>query len=124
MSKDIVIVDDEAMVREVIGRALDFAGYSIKFASTGQEALKYAQIEKIKVFLVDYSLPGMNGVELSRKIREIQPNAFIYLITGDTAVVDSELVQSAGFDNHFLKPFSLKDIVEAVDEAFDNIYQV
>jgi len=63
----------------------------------------------------------MNGIELCKRLKRERPTAFFFAITGFSSVFDLVKCREAGFDDYFIKPITIKDIVEAVEEAINRI---
>jgi two-component system, cell cycle sensor histidine kinase and response regulator CckA len=114
--RTILVVDDETQVRDVTVLMLQSAGFTALSASTPREGLELAAAYPgpIDLLLSDFGLPGMNGVELARKLGETRPEMRLLLFSGD---VREQLVRdgSIGADTPFLgKPFLFSDLLEKV----------
>ena len=116
--RKILIVDDEASIREMLEMAFGKAGYLVRLATGAEEALGILIKEYIPVMFIDLGLEKMNGFELCENIRKINPEAIIYALTGYAGVFGPQEMLEAGFDDYFGKPISLKDIYQAVKESF------
>ena len=121
MKGKILVVDDEASVRELFSAVFIEAGYEVITAESGAEALKILQIEDINVIFLDLKLFGINGIELCRKIRETKPVSIIYAITGWSPLFEIEECREAGFDDYFEKPLDMDMLLKLVAEAFARI---
>ncbi len=101
-----MIVDDHKQVRDSVARLVRSWGNEVAIANDGPTALLLADEFTPDCAVVDLSLPGMNGIELARRLRQRFPPAQLYLIafTGysDADIRDSCL--DAGFDMHLVKP--------------------
>src|SRR5262245_15793702 len=86
----ILIVDDEPIVRESLGSWFREDGFQVEVAQSGREALEKLTKRKWDIYLIDIKMPGMDGLELQRKIKEITPEASVIIMTAyasvDTAV--------------------------------------
>ena len=120
-NKTILLVDDNAAVRETIEQMLHRLGYHVLKSSDGVEALRLlAQpATLIDVLLTDVVMPGVSGVELARKVRQIRPRAKILLMTGymdrdlDNKDLKSELAQL----EVLAKPFSMDQLAEMLEKV-------
>ncbi len=121
MEKKILIVDDEAPIRDAFGRAFGEAGYSVLTASSGKEALALLSRETVPVMFLDLKMPGMNGIELCRHIKERHPIACIYAVTAYASLFDLAQCREAGFDDYFLKPADLDTLLKAAEDGFERI---
>lgn len=116
--RKILVVDDEASIREMLEMALSKAGYLVRLATGAEEALGILRKEYIPVMFIDVGLEKMNGFELCENIRKSNPEAIIYALTGYAGIFGPQEMLEAGFDDYFGKPISLKNIYQAVKESF------
>jgi DNA-binding response OmpR family regulator len=70
---------------------------------------------------LDLKLPGMNGIELCRRIRKNNPIACIYSMTGFSSLFELADCRDAGFDDYFLKPIDLSIFMKTAEDAFEKI---
>lgn len=115
VEKKILIVDDEAILRDLCIRALK--GYSIIEASSGEEALAVFAKGGVDVILTDVMMPGMDGIELLRRLKEMEPTVVVIVMTGlaEKDVILSALKADA--DDFISKPINLLQLKSAVDKA-------
>lgn len=121
MSHAILVVDDEAPVRRLVARTLTNAGFLVKEAASADETMAALAKEQIPVMFLDLQLPGMNGIELCRRIRNEYPVSAVFALTGFASVFDLVECREAGFDDYFVKPFDAQVIVKAARDAFDRL---
>jgi len=114
----ILVVDDEASVRELFDSVFTGADYEVISAATGTEALEILNYESIDVIFLDLKLFGMNGIELCRQIRKTKPVSLIYAITGWAALFEIDECREAGFDDYFEKPLDMDMLLKLVEQAF------
>ena len=118
--RSVLVVDDQDAVRDVICRSLVKRGYDVVAASSGTDALAKAEQRAFDVFLLDIRMPGMNGLEVLRRIRMEHPDAVVIMLT---AVDDKESkIQSTamgiGAFAYLTKPCKLKDLEDTIRSAF------
>ena len=118
MKGKILVVDDEASIRELFSAVFTEADYEVIDAEGGTQALKILQLEDIDVIFLDLKLFGMNGIELCRQIRETKPISIIYAMTGWAPLFEIEECREAGFDDYFEKPLDMDMLLKLVAEAF------
>ena len=118
MKGKILVVDDEASIRELFTTVFTEADYEVIVAEGGTEALQILQVEDIDVIFLDLKLFGMNGIELCRQIRETKPISIIYAMTGWAPLFEIEECREAGFDDYFEKPLDMDMLLNLVAEAF------
>lgn len=119
--KKILVVDDEASIRDILEEALTRGGYTVRSAESAEIAIDILRQESIMVMFLDLKLPGMNGLELCELIRKQNPLAIIHALTGFTDLFGLLECRKAGFDDFFTKPVSMKLILETTKEAFKKI---
>jgi len=101
----ILIVDDEFSVRHSLTAWFEDEGYTVGVAASGKEALAKLAENKWDIFFLDLKMPGMSGLELQKKIKEIQPDGTIIIITAFASVESAvEAMQSGAYD-YLSKPF-------------------
>ena len=120
MDKILVVDDDEAIIN-LLEQAFSRAGYDVKSAQSSESALELLQNEKIHVMFLDLNMPGMNGIELCRKIRKDMPMANIFAVTGYASLFELADCREAGFDDYFKKPVNIKTLVDTAKNAFEKI---
>ena len=106
--RHILVVDDELAILTALEKVFSRAGYRSYLAETAEEALGILEKENINVMFLDLNLPGMNGVELCRKIRKDRPIAVIHAITGYASLFELTDCREAGFDDYFTKPADME----------------
>ena len=74
MDRKILVVDDELAILKLLRKTFELSGYEVVTAESGEEALEILKKEEFKVMFLDLMLPGMDGLELCRKIRNDQPD--------------------------------------------------
>jgi two-component system response regulator RegX3 len=113
MTERILVVDDEAAIRETVGYALRGEGYEVSDAADGEEALEVARSNGFDVLILDLMLPKLSGVEVCRRLRA-ESDVPILLLTAKDAEVDRVLGLEAGADDYVTKPFSMAELVSRV----------
>ena len=119
--KNILLVDDEKPIRDAFARAFQSQGYTVRTAANAEEALVLMRSEPAHVLFVDLQMPGMNGVELCRIVRKEWPWAIAIAVTGYASLFDLLDCREAGFEDYFIKPTPLAQLLEAAAHAFNKI---
>jgi DNA-binding response OmpR family regulator len=117
----ILVVDDEEQIRDLYSLAFARAGYTVMMAESAEKALEIMKKTPSMVLFLDLNLPGMNGVDLCRQIRKGWPMAICYAVTGYTSLFELSDCRDAGFEDYFLKPASISELVEAASQAFKKL---
>jgi len=125
---EILVVDDESIVRESLHDWLDSVGYKVITAESGEKALRIIQQKKIKIMLADLIMPGINGIELMKKAREIVPSISTVIITAHGTIQTAITAIREGAYDYVEKPFCpekvellIKNLVEHHDLIEENI---
>jgi CheY-like chemotaxis protein len=117
----LLVVDDEEVMRDILSETLSGAGCEVRAAESAEEALELMQKDPVWVLFVDLKLPGMNGAEFCRKVRQEWPMAIPYAVTGYSSLFELNDCRDAGFEDYFTKPIDRKLIVDAALHAFKKI---
>jgi len=117
----ILVVDDEHMIRDMLDKAFTREGYVVTTAESAEAALEILKETPFRVMFLDLNLPGMNGVELCRRIRQQRPMAIAYAITGYARMFEVFDCRDAGFEDYFTKPIDLKTLYAAAHDAFSKL---
>jgi len=116
---NVLVVDDEAVIREGLRRILEMDGFSVETSSSGTLALERLQEKDFDLVISDLKMPGMSGMDVLKTIKVLQPEVPVIIITGystvDTAV---EAMKNGAFD-YIAKPFTPEQINEKVQKALD-----
>ena len=112
----ILIADDNAVSLELVADALAAPGYRIVEASNGNDALAKVRSERPQLVLLDIQMPELNGFEVLRQIRALDPSVRcqILALTAFAMEGDRERVLAAGFDGYIAKPISITKVRETV----------
>ncbi|MFM9853692.1 MAG: cell cycle two-component system response regulator CpdR [Sphingomonadaceae bacterium] len=115
----ILLAEDDDVMREYLARALERAGYSVSAADRGTTALAMIESgERFDLLLTDIVMPEMDGIELAQKAGLIDPDLRVMFITGFSAVT-LKAGQAMPNAKVLSKPFHLKDLVMEVDRMFE-----
>ena len=113
MPTRILVVDDDAHIREVVRFALDKAGFDIVEAGNGQKALELFQRTKADLIVLDITMPEMDGLVVCREIRKTSDVPILFL-SSRTDEVDRVVGLEVGGDDYVVKPFSPRELVARV----------
>ena len=103
----VLVVDDDTITREMLCNALQAAGYEVKAACDGREAIDIIRRESYRLVISDWEMPNMNGLELCKEIRSEELDGYVYFIMLTTHGASKDIVAglSAGADDYVTKPF-------------------
>ena len=115
----ILVIEDDASLREVLCTVLQTSGFSVVSAESAEESLPIFATERIDCVLADFKLPGMNGIELLRKVRDTMPRVPYVLMTAFGSVAVAVEAMKSGATDYISKPFEpstlatmLRDVIK------------
>jgi DNA-binding NtrC family response regulator len=116
----ILVVDDEAVIREALRRILESDGHEAICVNSGHAALEKVQEQTFNLVITDLKMPGMNGIEVLKAIKILQPKVPIIIITGYATVETAvDAIKQGAFD-YLSKPFTPKQVKELAQRALDH----
>ena len=124
MTHRLLIVEDDGDLRETVARRFRDDGYSVATAATGPAALEAVRAEVPDLVLLDVMLPGLDGVEVCRRLRAEHPLLYILMLTARAGEVDRVVGLEVGADDYVTKPFSLQEVVARVRSALRRVRTV
>jgi len=108
----ILVVDDERAVRDSLRRALELEGYEIELAADGNEALaRLESSDEPDAIILDVLMPGVDGLEVCRRLRSAGSTLPVLMLTARTEVEDRVAGLDAGADDYVTKPFALEELL-------------
>jgi two-component system response regulator MprA len=110
----ILVVDDEQPLRSAIRRALALDGYGVSEAVSGEEAISMLQASPADVILLDVLMPGIDGLEVCRRLRAAGDMTPVLMLTARETVSDRVAGLDAGADDYLVKPFALEELLARV----------
>ncbi len=113
----LLVVEDDDSLRDGLARRLADAGYAVDTAATGPDALLVAAEHAPDVVLLDVMLPGLDGVEVCRRLRAAHPLAAIVMVTARADELDRVIGLEVGADDYVTKPFSVPELLARVRAA-------
>ena len=116
----VLVVDDEPTITEVVARYLQRAGYATRVAGDGPRALELAGAERPDLVVLDLMLPGMDGLEVMRRLRE-RERVSVILLTAKGEPTDRVIGLRLGADDYVVKPFSPAELVARVDAVLRRV---
>jgi CheY-like chemotaxis protein len=113
-----LVVDDVSDVTEMLAVLLSHAGYAVVTASSAPQALSAANKIQFDVIISDIGMPGMNGYQLARELRQLPGYEDVPLVavTGYSMFDDRERSKSAGFNAHMTKPIDPSALLELIEQ--------
>ena len=112
----VLVVEDEAAIRELLRLHLELAGFALEEAGDGRQALEAARARPFDLILLDVMLPGLDGVSVCRALRKDGPNRDtpILMVTARAGESDTVLGLESGADDYVAKPFGVRELMARV----------
>src|SRR5215210_187786 len=114
MSPLILVVDDDPKVLSLMQRGLTFEGFRVDLAPDGDEALAIALDRPPHLVVLDVMMPGLDGIEVCRRLRASNRELAIMMLTGRASVADRIEGLNAGADDYLVKPFAFDELVARI----------
>jgi two-component system response regulator PilR (NtrC family) len=114
------VIDDEPIILEVLGELLTSEGYEVEISSSGEEALDKHSTQSFGLVLLDLLMPGMDGIEVLKKIKKIEPHAVIIIITAYPSVESAISAMKMGAFDYIQKPFKHDELLLTVKRAIEH----
>src|SRR5689334_3526284 len=116
----ILIVDDELVVRDSLGKWFTSEGYTARPAGGAREALEVIQQSEFDIALIDIKMPGMDGMELQARLREADPDLTIVIMTGYASVDTAVQALKQGAYDYITKPVDPDELSHLVSNALEH----
>ncbi len=120
MKRTILVVDDNEKIVEVLAAYLESEGFDVLTAGDGESALALAEEHRPDLALLDIMLPGIDGIELTRRLQRLW-NTPVILVTARTEEIDRLIGLEVGADDYVSKPFSPREVVARVKAVLRRI---
>ncbi len=114
MKAHVLVVDDEPRITEVLRRTLAYEGYSVAVAASGDDALARTLERPPDAIVLDVMLPGLDGLEVARRLRAAGDNVPILMLTARDEIADRVNGLEAGADDYLVKPFAPEELLARV----------
>jgi len=113
----ILVVDDSGMSRRTLRKILEPAGHQITEAEDGIAALEHFYVDRPHLVLLDLTMTGMYGIDVLKKLREIDPQARVIIASADIQRSTRSMVEEAGACGFINKPFAVDQVLNVVSAA-------
>jgi two-component system CheB/CheR fusion protein len=112
VSRRIGVVEDNADARTLLADVLEVMGFTVLTAGDGEAAVQLAEQERLDAYIIDLGLPGMDGFEVARRIRQMASpdRALLIALSGYGSPEDQQRAFEAGFDRHLTKPADMEEL--------------
>lgn len=117
MTESILVIEDEVRIARLLQIELECEGYRVSIAGSGQQGLERYQEEQPDLLLLDVMLPGFSGIELLRRIRAVDAETPVLLLTAKSSVEDKVSGLDLGANDYITKPFQIEELLARVRAA-------
>ncbi|MGK2856652.1 MAG: sigma-54-dependent transcriptional regulator [Thermoanaerobaculia bacterium] len=115
----ILIIDDEEVLRDVLQAVLQREGFDVALAATAEEGLAIVETDEIDLVVLDIMLPGMDGHEALRHIKEMNPSLPVIIVTAFSSIDGAILAMKHGAFHYIPKPFKNEEVILTVNKALE-----
>jgi DNA-binding response OmpR family regulator len=127
--RTILVIEDDADIRGLVRLHLEDAGFAVELEADGADGLRRSLGGAFDLVILDIMLPGVDGLEICRRLRAAKPETPILMLTARTTEIDRVLGLEMGADDYLTKPFSVRELVARVKaifrrmETFDSVHR-
>ncbi len=118
IARRILVVDDEASIRDLCARVLRRNGFHVTMATTGEEAVHHLQHESFDLVITDIRMPGISGVDVLTIAKALHPSIAVILITGFGTTETLARANQSSADRILTKPFDALELLATVRKIF------
>jgi len=113
----VLVIDDEQGIRDLFIQALEGDAYEVSTAPDGEKGLEIIKKEKPKMIFLDLKLPGIDGIEVLKRISGMDVKPVVIMITGHGTVIKASKAMDLGAYDYIVKPFKIDEIIKLMEEA-------
>ncbi|CAN5210885.1 response regulator transcription factor [soil metagenome] len=106
----ILLIEDDMTLCDIVVQYFQHQQYRVECAHNGEDAIEYLSNYKYDAVILDWNIPGMDGIEVLRKFRSKQGQTPVLMLTGHRDIADKELGLDSGADDYLTKPFDIKEL--------------
>ena len=117
MNPKVLLVDDSGLARRSTRRMLEQAGYDVVEAEDGLSALERFSVEKPQVVLLDLVMKGMYGLDVLAKLKEMDPEVKVIVVSADVQTSSRQMVQDGGAAGFINKPANTEQVLQMVEQV-------
>jgi len=116
----VLLIDDEQTLLEFLAKRLLREGFTVKVAFSGEEALQVVAEEDYDVAVVDLKMPGMDGIETQRRLKELQPSLQCIVLTGHGGYESGQETRQEEPYNYLFKPVEFESLMQTIRDAYQH----
>jgi len=113
----VLLVDDEEQFANALAQRLEARGFAVSVVHSGQEALDSIQDDALDVIILDVLMPGMDGIDTLKRIKQDKPMLEVIMLTGHATVETAIKGMKLGAFDYLMKPTEMKELVAKIEKA-------
>ncbi|GAB4348819.1 MAG: response regulator [Candidatus Abyssubacteria bacterium] len=113
----VLVVDDEEELVQTLVERLQLRNIDAEGVTTGSDAMERLQEREFDVVILDVKMPGIDGLDLLRRIKKLRPSLNVILLTGRGSARESEIGLEEGAFDYLVKPINIEDLIKRMKEA-------
>jgi DNA-binding response OmpR family regulator len=113
----VLLVDDEEDFVTTLAERLQLRGFTVSFETDGEQALSLIEASDLNIVILDLMMPGLGGLEVLQRIKEINPQIPVILLTGHGDEKEGPQGMRLGAFDYLMKPLDIDELVEKIQEA-------
>jgi len=113
----VLVIDDEQGIRDLFIQALEEDDYEVLTVDNGEQGLDIIKSEKPNVVFLDLKLPGIDGLEVLKRISDLEIKPIVIMITGHGTIAKAAKTMDLGAYDYIVKPFDIDDIIKLMKQA-------
>ena len=117
LAANVLLIDDEEQFLKVLGERLETRGLKVNTVTRGEDALTLIDDENYDAIILDLAMPGIDGIETLKRLKEINPDLEIIMLTGHATVQKGVEAMKLGAEDFLEKPVELSVLLERISEA-------
>lgn len=119
MAKNILVVDDELLIRDLLYDYFSERGWEVSVCDSGERAMEVLKTRKFHVALVDLRMPEIDGISLIRKIKSFYPSLAVVLMTAFPSTETAIEALRLKVDDYIIKPFNINKLFKTIDSVVE-----
>jgi DNA-binding response OmpR family regulator len=117
----VLLVDDEEEFVKALAERLEIRGIHAEVAFNGEQGLQAVRVSSPDVMVLDLKMPGIDGLEVLRRVMKSHPEVRVIVLTGHGSEMDREVATRTGAFEYLHKPVDIRDLIEVINRAYKHI---